>query len=494
MRAADQAPDTKAYRYQRIADAIQRRVDANHWMRDERLPSVRHFMHEYEASMSTVVRALILLESAGVLRSVPRSGWYLARKPAPPPAARAVAPVPQAGTGELVLRVLAPAPKGGAPLLSMGSTTLDPGLVPVHSLNRSLAAVARTQGHLGALPALGHYGLRMQIAKLMAGRNVHVAPDDILITSGDGHCLETILQILVPPGGLVAVECPTYFGNLQAIEALGLRTLEVATDGKTGIDLEALARAFERDTISAVIVTSNCQNPLGFSMSPEAKIALLELADRHGATVIDDDVYGDLHFQKRSSAALLSYDRSGRVVYFSSFSKTLSSNWRVGWIIPGIWKTRLLEQRTVRAASPSALPQAVLAHYLAKRDYQRHVSHLREVFSCQVPRVREAILRHFPSGTRVSEPSGGYVFWIELPENIDAVRLSELAFEQGVNVAPGVIFSSGRQFERHIRLSIGAPFSQLIETAIRTVGAAAQKLAARPPQPRSRETTSGGTV
>ncbi|CAN7195232.1 PLP-dependent aminotransferase family protein [Pseudoduganella sp. LjRoot289] len=483
MREQEQAPEATGYRYRHIADAIERRVEANHWMWDERLPSVRHFMSEYEASMSTVVRALILLESAGVLRSVPRSGWYLARKPAaaqqPANGTAATAPAPQAGVDELVLRVLSPSPKEGPQLFSMGSTTLDPSLVPVRSLNRSMAAVARTPCHLGALPALGHYGLRMQIAKLMAGRNVHVAPDDILITSGDGHCLDTILQILVPPGGLVAVECPTYFGNLQAIEALGLRALELATDNETGIDLEALARAFEKETISAVIVTSNCQNPLGFTMSQAAKIALLELAGRHGATVIEDDVYGDLYFQRRNSAALLSYDHGGRLVYFSSFSKTLSSSWRIGWVIPGMWKTRLLEQKTVRAASPSALPQAVLAHYLAKRDYQRHVSHLREVFSSQVARIREAVLRYFPAGTRVTEPSGGYVFWIELPGNIDAVRLSELAFEQGVNVAPGIIFSSGRQFQRNIRLSIGAPFSQRIETAIETVGAAAMELAAR---------------
>jgi len=471
-----------SYRYRAIAASIREQIDAGHLRTGERLPSVRQLMRDHAASMATIVRALMMLEADACIRSAPRSGWFVTDRVAVQPAtqwrtrsAPAASPV---AVNQLVLQMLSAA--SDASIVSMGSTVVDRSLLPAKALNRALVSMARRRPELalgaGGSP-LGDLELRTQIARLMAQREVLVRPDEIVITAGDGLSFEMILQLIAPKGSVVAVESPTYFGTLQALENLGLEVMEIATDAKRGIDLAALSEALESHDIRAVIVTPTCQNPFGFTMGEDAKAALLELAEKHDLAIVEDDIYGDLYQGDFRPSALKSRDRSDRVVYCSSFSRSLSPGWRIGWTIPGRWREQFLQQKIVRGNSTSTLPQAVLAHYLAQRGYMGHLDRLRKTFAAQMPTVRELIGRHFPSGTKVTEPRGGYIFWIELPADCDAVALSLQAIKVGISIAPGPIFSAGNRFSNCLRLSIGAPLSPRIEKAIGILGRSACDMA-----------------
>lgn len=471
-----------AYRYRSIADAILKRIEAGHWLAGDRLPSVRQLMREQSASMSTIVRALVLLESASHIRSQPRSGWRVAQGPAPDAGASwytsTSGEASEVVINRLIVKMLSAVSDGA--MLSMGSTAIDQSLLPLKALKRALLAVARRPDEPGlnaSLSPLGDHGLRVQIAKLMALRGVHAAPDDVVITSGDGISLELALQLIAPPGSVVAVESPTYFGVLQALENLGLKAIEIATDSRTGIDLAALAEALKRLPIRALVVMPICQNPFGSLMPAAAKTALMALAERHDLAIIEDDLYGELYYRDPRPTALKAADRDGRVIYCSSLSRTLSPGWRIGWMMPGRWRDQFLEQKIVRANSASSLPQVVLAHYLSGRGAMRHLAGLRALFFAQMPRVRSLILAHFPPGTRVTEPQGGYLFWIELPRQINAVALAEAAFRQGISIAPGPIFSATQGFQNCIRLSIGTILMPRIEAGIATLGMLAAGLA-----------------
>lgn len=467
-----------SYRYREIAASIRERIDAGHLRAGERLPSVRQLMRDYDASMATVVRAQVQLETESCIRSVPRSGWFVVDRfdgHAPAPwttrSAETASPVT---VNQLVLQTLSAA--SDASIISMGSTVVDNSLLPAKALNRALVSVARNLPELalgaGGSP-LGDPELRTQIARLMAQRGVLAAPDDIVITAGDGVSFEMVLQLVAPKGSVVAVESPTYFGTLQALENLGLDVIEIATDARRGIDLTALSAALTAHDIRAIVVTPTCQNPFGFTMAEDAKAALLELAEQHDLAIIEDDIYGDLHQGDRRPSALKSHDREGRVIYCSSFSRSLSPGWRIGWMMPGRWREQFLQQKIIRGNNTSALPQAVLAHYLAQRGYQKHLDRLRKTFTKQMPTIRELVRQHFPSGTKITEPQGGYVFWIELPLNCDAIALSQQAFKAGISVAPGSIFSASNRFTNCLRLSIGAPLSPQIEETVVRLGSLA---------------------
>ena len=469
------------FRYRRIADALGEQIKAGHWQTGDRLPSVRALMQRVDASMSTIVNALLLLEASGMIRSMPRSGWFVAYSKMAADSWRTTSaekPMP-VSVNQMVLRLLSSV--DDTAIMAMGSTTIDRTLLPVAELNQAMALVARRQPDRtvrSGQSVLGEEDLRRHIARLMAVRDpggVPVMPDEIVITAGDGLSMEMILQ-LVAQNGVVAVESPTYFGNLQALENLGLKVIEIATDATHGIDLAALERALQQQPIRAVIVSPTCQNPFGFTMSPDAKCGLLELARRHDLTIIEDDIYGELFFGRSVPPTLHSLDRDGRVVFCSSFSKTLSPSWRVGWMIPGVWRDRFLAQKLVRGNGVSSLPQLVLAQYLSGRSYSRHLVALRALFQAQALMIRKCVLHHFPAGTKVAEPQGGYVFWIELPDRCDAVQLSVLALNHGISIAPGAIFSADNRFPHAIRLSVGAELTPFIRESIAQLGLLARDM------------------
>jgi DNA-binding transcriptional MocR family regulator len=201
---------------------------------------------------------------------------------------------------------------------------------------------------------------------------------------------------------------------------------------------------------------------------------------RAGVPLIEDDVYGELYFGKRRPLPAKAFDREGMVLHCGSFSKCLAPGYRVGWAMPGRFARKLARLKLTTSLSVSVPVQVGLCEYLARGGYDRHLRQLREAFSQQQVALADAVARHFPPGTRVSRPAGGFFMWVELPAGADALALQREACALGISVAPGPMFSARAAFGNCMRLNYGHPWSGAMASAVATLGRLAAAQLAQP--------------
>jgi DNA-binding transcriptional MocR family regulator len=263
---------------------------------------------------------------------------------------------------------------------------------------------------------------------------------------------------------------------LQLVESLGMRAVEIPVHASTGMDLALLDDALRRHPIKACLAAPNFSNPIGSLMPDNAKRDMVRLLARHDVPLVEDDIYGDLHFGDARPRPAKAFDRDGRVMLCSSFSKTLAPGYRVGWCAPGRYREKVERLKFAQTVGTPTLPQMAVADFLENGGYDRHLRRLRRAFAEQVTRVRDAVAEHFPHGTRVSRPQGGFVLWVEMPPGKSALALQARALAQRISIAPGPIFSAKARFSNCVRISAGFPWSHAIDDAIRTLGRIARDL------------------
>jgi DNA-binding transcriptional MocR family regulator len=471
---------TARHLYEQLAEDLTGLIATGALRPGDRLPSVRLLSEQRGVSISTVLQAYLLLESRGFVETRPQSGHYvrarrLALVPEPRPP-RVRAQPTRVSVSDLIARVYGASRDPDVVLLGAGY--MSPELLPTERLNRGLAAVARTAGGAGIAydPPPGLPALRRQIEGRAAECGVALAADDIVTTIGTMEALHVCLRAVARPGDAVIVESPAYYGALQLIESLGMRALEVPAQPGTGIDLALLDAALRQPSVRACLLVTNFSNPLGALMPDEAKREVVRMLARHEVPLIEDDIYGDLHFDGGRPRPAKAFDRHGLVMLCGSFSKTLAPGYRVGYVAPGRFRDVVERLKFAQTVATPTLPQMAIADFLENGGYERHLRRLRGALSEQVARVSEAIAVHFPAGTRISRPRGGFLLWVEMPSGKSALELHERALARGVSVAPGPIFSAKQRFTNCVRISCGFPWSPAIERGVRTLGEIAHQL------------------
>jgi DNA-binding transcriptional MocR family regulator len=308
---------------------------------------------------------------------------------------------------------------------------------------------------------------------LRSGAELH--PEEILITNGTMEALSLALCTICEPGDLVAVESPTYFGVLQALETHRLRVLEIPTHHESGISLEALRFALEHHPVKALVLVTNFSNPLGSLMPTENKRQLVELLEEFDLPLIEDDIYGELHFDPQRPRVARSYDTQGRVLLCSSFSKDISPSYRLGWLAPGRYYRQVRRRKMALNLGTAPLPQMAVAAYMTSGGYDLSLRRLRREYENRMSLMGQAVLNHFPGGTRVTSPRGGYVLWVQLPEGVDSMQLYEPALAQGISIAPGYMFSVTPKYRNYIRLNAAFWSYQALSALERLAGLVAQQ-------------------
>jgi DNA-binding transcriptional MocR family regulator len=466
--------------YQSLAGEIAGLITAGTLRPGDRIPSVRELSRSKSASVSSVLSAYRVLEDRGLVESRPQSGYYVRTARVGPAEPARTAPPEAASSveiGELTLRYTRDThdPK----LIQLGAALPHPDLLPTAKLARSIARMGRlrrAQSNSYDLPT-GCLSLREQVAKRMFKAGVSVGPEAVITTAGAQEALNLALHAVCSPGDIVAVESPAFFGTLQAVEMHGLKAVEIATEARDGMCLDALKRALSRHKIRAVISTPTFSNPLGALMPEARKKALVELLAARKIPLIEDDVYGDLpHDGLDRPKAAKAFDRDGGVIYCSSVSKTMAPGYRVGWIIPGRWRSQVERFKMVSNVSSACLPQLAVADILANGGYDRHLRRIRAAYARTTAQMRQAVAAGFPEGTRLSNPRGGFVLWAELPGKADALALYDRARRSGVVVAPGPLFSATGRFRGAMRLNC-SHWNPQIERAVGLLGRLAAEAA-----------------
>jgi DNA-binding transcriptional MocR family regulator len=358
-------------------------------------------------------------------------------------------------------------------MVPFGASCPSPELLPTDRLGRLAGVAARSSAAIGAVydPLPGVASLRAHIARRATRYGCATRAEDVIVTVGAIEAIDLCLRAVARPGDTIAVESPTYFGVLALLAELGLNAVEIPASSRDGMDLDALAAALERHDLKACVAVPNFSNPCGARMPDHAKERLATMLLRRRVPLIETDVYGDLPHDDDRPRPVRAFDHGGWVMHCSSFSKTLAPGYRVGWVVPGRFYERVEELKFMHTVASPTITQMAVAAFLDTGGYERHLRKLRRAFASQVAAVQEAIVRHFPRGTRVSRPEGGFLLWVELPDDgVNAIELQRAALERGISIAPGPIFSARGGFQRFLRLSCGYPWSDTLDRGLQTLG------------------------
>jgi len=465
------------YLYEQLANDLAQAIHKGSYGVDERLPSLRYISEQYEVSIATAIQAYQRLENNGLICSRPKSGYFVTQwmgeQLEEPVISKPKTSPTNVSVGHLAMSLINESRQSG--LIKLGAAVPEPDLLPLASLSRTLAGIARRKHRASASyeDAQGNIDLRKQIVHLMRESGVRCTADDIIITNGCLEALSLALRVVAKSGDTIAIESPTYFGILQVIESLGMKALEISTHANTGIEPEALKQAIKKRKIATCILMPTFNNPLGSTMPKENIQQVVELLDKHNIPLIEDDVYGALSYEPRRPKAAKAYDNSGNVLYCSSFSKTVSPGLRIGWILAGQYKEQTKYQKFLDNISTSIHPQLTLAEFLSKGGYRRCIRHSARIYHQRMNQLRRWVSEAFPQGTRITNPNGGFLLWIELPKKHDALTLYRKAMDKKIAITPGILFSAQGQYKNHIRLSCGAVDG---EQARKTINALAKLL------------------
>ncbi|WP_310631860.1 PLP-dependent aminotransferase family protein [Paraburkholderia sp.] len=459
-------------RYERLAQTMAAEIRSGNVAVGARMPSLRQIIAQHGVSQSTAARAYHLLEQWGLVLAEERSGYFVAPRPKASKADMPAAPdeATTVDISELVFSVLDAARRPG--IVPLGSAFPSPTFFPMSRLAKSLGHAARSVSPWSTVVDLppGNENLRRQIALRYMRIGISQPADEIVVTNGALEALNLCLMAVTQPGDVVAVESPGFYAALQAVERLGLRAVEIPVDPHTGLDLDALANALRKHPIRACWFMTNFHNPTGVTLSDARKKALVELLAQHEVPLIEDDVYGELHFSPNYPTPAIAFDRNGLVMHCSSFSKTLAPGYRIGWVSAGRFAERVQRLKLMTTLSASIPVQAGIADYLEHGGYERHLKKMRLALREQRDAMSAAIRRWLPDDTQWTMPEGGYFLWLRFEDAIDAMELHRRAISRGISVAPGPIFSATSAFAHCIRLNFGHPWSPRIDTAIRTLG------------------------
>lgn len=465
----------------RTAERLRGLIDAGSYAPGDAVPSVRDLAATWSASPATVVNAYRRLVDEGLLTNLPRIGHRVVARPSDGQLAGAVrAPggptTASIGDAQIAFLHACEHLPGGY----LGTAHPDPALLPMAELQRWVRRCMRADPDCGLLYRIGpgDPGLRRQIARRYGMRGRRAEPDEVVVTNGCSEALVLALRTLCAPGDVVAVESPTFFNHLRILEHLRLRVIEVPIDARSGLDPDQLELALRRHQVRALLTVPVLHNPLGVSQSAERQREILAVCGRHGVGVVEDAIYVGLGAATGRPPLLRDHAATVPVLTCGSVSKVLAPGWRIGWVLAGQLADRIVQAKVASSLGSPTLQQEALAGFLADNGERAVLARAAATYRERLRQGRALILRHFPRGTRCSDPEGGMVLWIELPEGISMELLYRQATAEGLCFAPGYIFGVHEQHPRNLRLCV-ARLHPEAQAAIARIGSLATAILRR---------------
>ncbi|ENM5795237.1 PLP-dependent aminotransferase family protein [Vibrio mimicus] len=453
-------------RWKSVRKWIALQIQSGEWPAGHKLPSIRSLSKLFDVSVATIQRALSDLELSSFIEAKPKKGYFVLTPSSTSPLNYLDYNGVSVNVNHAVVNMLAKA--GQMKKASLSSAVLQDDLKPDAYLKKCMVACASRYEELetGFLSPPGLTELRRRLAGLMVSRGVSCGPDDILITSGDTVALELALEAVAPGEGVIAIEHPTYYGILQIIERLGKRALPIRTNQFTGIDVSELKIAARHQKISAVFLNPTLQNPRGFTMPDSARVELVEFCEEEQIPIIEDDVFYDLLPTENRPKAIKAYGGES-TIYCSSFSKTVAPGYRIGWCVPGKYRTEILAQMFSRNLSVSSISQNVITTFLERNYLEDHCENLRYKLGIVTDYLTNLVADIFPSGTFYYPPQGGFIHWISLPSNTDIPMLVALCSKAGLHISDSGIFFPDGVSSTSIRICLGTGLTASVKRNLR---------------------------
>jgi 2-aminoadipate transaminase len=366
-------------------------------------------------------------------------------------------------------------PRDSAKLISFLAGFPDPKSLPAEEVIAATRTALTNQGEW----ALQYGATRGQqplvealIEKLARDQDIHVAPAEILVTSGASQALALIIDALVDWGDTVITEQPTWSGAVRAFSNAGAKPVPVPVDDE-GTDVAALERILnerkaEGITPKFIYVISNFQNPVGVSTTEERRKRIIELAHEFGTFIVEDDAYSDLRYSGQRIPSIYQLDDGGTTLYMSTLSKTLGAGMRLGWVLGDAGLISKLSVLKVDGGS-NVFGSYVAAEWIPNH-FTGHVDELKRIYHRRLDLMLKALNEHMPAGTNWTKPDGGFFIWVTLPEGVDTSRMLPQARERGVEFLPGAGCYVDGGGKNTLRLSYSFASDEQIEPGIRILG------------------------
>jgi 2-aminoadipate transaminase len=372
-------------------------------------------------------------------------------------------------------------------IISFGGGLPAPEVFPVREFREACNYVL---DHFGAQALQystteGYHPLREMIARHTARYSVEVTADNILITSGSQQALDFIGRLFLNRGDYIVVESPTYLGALQAWNAYGAQYIPVRAD-ENGMIVDELEEAL-RVGPKFIYVLPNFQNPSGSTLNLERRRHLVELADKYGVPIIEDDPYGQLRYEGDHIPSVVSLDSeyrgpngghySGNVIYLSTFSKLLAPGLRLAWVIAPPEVIRKLVMAKQAADLHTSSFNQFVAYEVAKGGFlDEHVKTIRSTYKERRDVMIEMMEEMFPPEVTWRKPQGGMFLWSIMPEGMDAADVLKRAVERKVAFVPGAAFHPRGGGENTMRLNFSYSSPATIREGITRLGITLKEL------------------
>jgi 2-aminoadipate transaminase len=481
-------PESHVPLYVQLRDQLRALVHAGDLRPGDRIPASRELATMLGVHRTTVANAYAELESEGLIQGHVGRGTFIrgngnGLKITPPPP-----PVLNGSNGirwellfadergdEVLSRLTASAPEDA---LSFVMARPAQEFFPVEELLTCVSAVLKREAYdvLNLGPSDGYPPLKEALIELLRREGCTVKDENLLITDGCQQSLDLISKAFVRPGDSVILENPTYPGAVAIFNGARARCLAVpvrthAEPGtQLGMDVEALEATLAANRVKLIVLTPDFQNPTGTSMPLASRRKVLELAARHQVPIVEDHIYARLHARDERVSSLKQLDRSNLVIHIDSFAKVAFPGLRVGWIVApaaAIERLRIVKQTT--DLHTDQLAQSVLAEFLRRGLFTRHVAKMRKVYASRLVALDEALRKHMPEDTRWTRPEGGMCLWLELPLGFDASELLIHVKERGVLFAPGRYFYVQAPLPNTLRLSFASLDEKQIARGVATL-------------------------
>ncbi|SDV50934.1 aminotransferase-like domain-containing protein [Chitinasiproducens palmae] len=433
---------------EQLTQWARRRIDERVFRPGMRMPSIRQLAVDKGVSRFTVVEAYERLVATGYLESRRGSGFYVREQRSPvlaPKRSRAV-PTTMDVTWLLNAMLQTTVPEKGPGLGYLPNAWLDGEM-----LANGLRSVARRSGALlqYAVPQ-GYAPLRQQLQTRLAEIEIAASPEQIVLLSGVTQGLDLVARLHVAPGDAVMVGDPAWFQMFGRFAAQGARLIGFPYTSN-GPDLDALEALAKEWRPKLLVINSALQNPTGTSLSAAQAFRILQIAERYDFKIVEDDIYGDLCPMGASIARLASLDQLKRVIYLSSFSKTLAANLRVGYLAceAGLAR-RVADQKMLVGFTTPEINERLVYQILTEGHYRRHVERLRQ----KLDQAREPAARKLERvGLRLfAEPNAGMFLWADARR--DSSTIAAAAHEAGFLFAPGALFSPSQTPSSWMRFNV----------------------------------------
>ena len=367
--------------------------------------------------------------------------------------------------------------KQGKKIIGLTGGMYDPPSLPGEEVSRVLAEASEEDWRemLQYGGTVGSMELREELSKFMAGHGIEADPNgEIIVTTGSQQALDLVARVFLDPGDVIIVGSPTYLQALGAFRQFNPEIRSVVID-EGGMNVEALEAELEKiegegKWAKLLYLVPSFQNPTSTMLTVERRKRIVELAEEHDFIILEDNPYGYISFVGEMPTPVMGFDKAGRTMYTSTFSKIVSPGMRIGWLVaPREFIAKMTEAKSNVSICNDGITQYVAAQLFKRGMVEAQIPKVTEVYRRKRDLMLETMESSFPEEAEWNDPEGGLFLWVKMPEHVNTTEILREAVQQGVAFIPGSNFFA-EPVHNYIRLNYSYPSEADIVEGIQILG------------------------